>query len=151
MNCFYCGLLLKRGSAETTPNYATKDHQDPKVSGGSLGPFNVVWACGKCNQEKGRLTVDEYRAVWAYRKGLLWGAEKRHTFWGEQSLLNAAHAYYGLRAREIWIRLKRVVLPKKYRKEKRVPRSSANPMRKIATLGEIVMARGSRSVKGARC
>jgi hypothetical protein len=61
MNCFYCG--------EADGN--TKDHAIPKSRhpGFQLGP-NIVPACLPCNNDKGSLTVDEYRAVIAFRNGV---------------------------------------------------------------------------------
>lgn len=41
------------------------------VGGGDEEQQNIVYACHNCNQEKGCLNVDEFRAVVAMREGLL--------------------------------------------------------------------------------
>lgn len=40
---------------------ATRDHVVPKSRGGSNDPSNIALSCAECNQEKGALTLDEYR------------------------------------------------------------------------------------------
>lgn len=42
---------------------ATYDHLIPRSRGGSSEPYNLVWACKRCNNEKGSLTPEEY-ATW---------------------------------------------------------------------------------------
>lgn len=72
--CYYCGEpLLGRGHRSNKfprGNRYTKDHVVPKAMGGG-GEGNYVAACEICNQEKGALSVDEYRAVVAMREGFL--------------------------------------------------------------------------------
>lgn len=62
--CFYCGDPISR-------RIKTKDHVIPTALGGSNDPKNLVDACKPCNQLKGHLTLEEFRAVMAHRKGLL--------------------------------------------------------------------------------
>lgn len=63
-SCFYCGKPLSRQKA-------TKDHVVPRSKGGSNAQRNIVDACRKCNGDKGCLTIEEFRVVWAFRLGLL--------------------------------------------------------------------------------
>ena len=44
-------------------NKATIDHLVPRSRGGASEPYNMVWACKRCNNEKGALTPEEY-ATW---------------------------------------------------------------------------------------
>ena len=54
--CFYCG-------AEFSPaEPGTWDHKIPRSRGGGEGD-NLVAACLRCNCQKGRRTVDEYRTM----------------------------------------------------------------------------------------
>jgi 5-methylcytosine-specific restriction endonuclease McrA len=73
--CHYCGIELttaRGGKKGPLPNnYKTRDHRVPLSRGGQLVPNNTVACCQKCNQEKGCLTYDEYRAVFAFRKELV--------------------------------------------------------------------------------
>lgn len=75
-NCWFCGcVLVAIGQSE---NRKTVDHLTPRCRGGTSSPDNTVKACIGCNNEKGRLTLNEYRAVISYRNGGL-----SVTFWGE--------------------------------------------------------------------
>jgi hypothetical protein len=73
--CFYCGIetTTARGpkSKPLPDNYRTKDHMLPKSRGGDGLRHNTVLCCDKCNREKGCLTFDEYRAVWAFRNKMI--------------------------------------------------------------------------------
>jgi len=62
--CFYCGKTLSRKKK-------TRDHKQPKSRNGSGGTGNIVDACRKCNQLKGCLTLEEFRLVIAYQRGLV--------------------------------------------------------------------------------
>jgi 5-methylcytosine-specific restriction endonuclease McrA len=62
--CFYCDKVLSR-------KLKTRDHVLPKSRHGSSQPNNMVDACRKCNQLKGSLTLEEFRLVIAYQKGLV--------------------------------------------------------------------------------
>jgi len=72
--CYYCGRVLGRR------NY-TVDHKKPKCKGGTNRESNLVDCCKNCNQDKNGLLLDEYRAVVAFRKGLL--GEIKMKFYGE--------------------------------------------------------------------
>jgi len=61
--CFYCGELIPK-------NKITKDHLLPQSRGGGAHG-NLVKACKPCNGGKGSLTLEEYRLVIAYRKGMV--------------------------------------------------------------------------------
>ncbi len=61
--CFYCGNPLSRQKA-------TRDHVQPRSKGGTDSKKNIVDSCRPCNEEKGCLTLEEFRAVIAYRMGL---------------------------------------------------------------------------------
>lgn len=63
-HCFYCGKKLSR-------RRATKDHVIPISKGGGNSKKNIVDACRKCNSEKGCLTIEEFRVVMAFRRGVL--------------------------------------------------------------------------------
>jgi 5-methylcytosine-specific restriction endonuclease McrA len=59
--CFYCkGALAAR---EGCSNSATRDHVVPRSRGGGGGE-NVVVACWRCNQVKGDMTAEEFRAMY---------------------------------------------------------------------------------------
>lgn len=58
--CAYCKMPFNAANPHS-PNYPTKDHKVPKSRGGMSGADNLVWACRRCNQEKGDMTVSEYR------------------------------------------------------------------------------------------
>lgn len=73
-NCFYCGVFLHGKS--TQPTSKTRDHLTPRSRGGT-GVNNIVFACRKCNGDKGGLNLEEYRAVISLRFGSL------VKFWGE--------------------------------------------------------------------
>jgi hypothetical protein len=77
--CCYCQCILTnnpRGKVYTAanpmpPNAKTIDHKFPIIKGGTNHLSNLCVACYQCNTEKGKLTEQEYRAVLAFRKGLL--------------------------------------------------------------------------------
>jgi hypothetical protein len=58
--CFYCGRFLTRSTR-------TRDHKVPVGRGGNKRRDNIVASCLTCNGDKAHLTVEEYRAVIAYR------------------------------------------------------------------------------------
>jgi 5-methylcytosine-specific restriction endonuclease McrA len=74
-NCHYCGVELttaKGGKKAVLPNnYKTRDHKIPKSRGRLYLENNTVTCCDKCNREKGCLTYDEFRVVFAFRKQLV--------------------------------------------------------------------------------
>lgn len=54
---FVCPYCLK-----TVPlAEATKEHEPPKSRQKELGPSQILLVCKKCNNEKGALTLEEYR------------------------------------------------------------------------------------------
>lgn len=76
MNCYYCGKILDTRRPVTGekhfPDMATVDHLIPASRGGNkFSILNTVDACFGCNTDKGRLTLDEYRLVIAFRRGLV--------------------------------------------------------------------------------
>ena len=86
-SCFYCGQPISRAAATRDSKYQlSRDHLTPRSrGGGSKGPDNIVLCCFGCNQEKGQLTLEEYRAVRAFRQGLLAAKEQSFRFPGERS------------------------------------------------------------------
>lgn len=59
--CYYCHQPMEWDDP-TSPFFRTRDHKIPKSRGGDRrkwGP-NSVPACFECNQEKGRMTHEEY-------------------------------------------------------------------------------------------
>ena len=73
--CWYCGHKLSRKNR-------TVDHVNPLCKGGKDKKWNKVEACNTCNQDKGCLTADEFRAVLAYRVEVEW---KFFKFYGERN------------------------------------------------------------------
>jgi 5-methylcytosine-specific restriction endonuclease McrA len=61
--CFYCGRKLTR-------RCASKDHVLPRSKGGSNSKHNIVDSCKECNEAKGSLLMEEFRAVMAFREGV---------------------------------------------------------------------------------
>lgn len=51
MSCFWCGNRETR---------LTRDHIIPKAIGGLDGFENIVWACEKCNNERGTVLTYHY-------------------------------------------------------------------------------------------
>lgn len=55
--CPYClKPIIDRGDLSV-------EHEPPRSRQDELGPSRKIWACKKCNQEKGALTAEEY-AEW---------------------------------------------------------------------------------------
>jgi 5-methylcytosine-specific restriction endonuclease McrA len=71
--CWYCGERCRR-MAERHPKRQTLDHQVPKSRYPGL-VNNLVVACQECNEEKGSMTVKEYRR---YKNG------EENCFYGER-------------------------------------------------------------------
>lgn len=63
--CWYCGNQL-------TKRTQSKDHQLPQSRGGR-GGTNKVDSCRKCNNQKGDLTVEEFRQKYFGEKQLFHG------------------------------------------------------------------------------
>jgi 5-methylcytosine-specific restriction endonuclease McrA len=69
---FVCPYCLK-----TVPlAEATKEHEPPKSRQKELGPSKILLVCKKCNNEKGALTLDEYRE-WKRLNAIRTGRELR--------------------------------------------------------------------------
>ena len=60
--CHYCGVRTR--SKMGWRNSATRDHRVPLSRGGADAGANVVLACWRCNQVKGHMTEEEFRAVY---------------------------------------------------------------------------------------
>lgn len=75
-HCYYCGVefLAKSGNGDRC---RSRDHLTPTSRGGQNEPANIVYACRRCNGDKGSLTLEEYRAVISLRFGTA------AIFWGE--------------------------------------------------------------------
>src|ERR1051325_6432750 len=97
--CWYCGKQLindtpmSSASSLTVPDIMllpTLDHLHPRIKGGYDTDENLVTACRRCNSEKGRKTVDEYRSYLSNQLDhcndvAAWvrGESVVITFWGE--------------------------------------------------------------------
>lgn len=55
--CYYCSALFGRRNTATA---RTIDHKTPQCRGGTDDLENLVYACRKCNNEKGNMTLSEY-------------------------------------------------------------------------------------------
>ena len=53
-HCYYCGATVSEDTS-------TLDHKQPLSRGGTNKRKNLVLCCQPCNQDKGALTVEEYR------------------------------------------------------------------------------------------
>ena len=62
--CVYCGVpVLRPGlGLHRASDRATLDHLIPKSQGGALTENNVVLACQACNNERGTLDAEAFRA-----------------------------------------------------------------------------------------
>jgi 5-methylcytosine-specific restriction endonuclease McrA len=89
-NCYYCGTFLAKAQSQkqgqshiAMPNDWTRDHIVPRSRGGS----STVDSCLRCNHDKGRLTLEEYRLVIMFRRGLISpkSIENSLLFWGEKA------------------------------------------------------------------
>lgn len=60
-NCFYCGIGMNAEKHHICGR--TIDHVEPRSLGGKSCKTNKVPACRGCNQAKGSLTLEEFRAV----------------------------------------------------------------------------------------
>ncbi len=72
--CYYCGHRLSRKNK-------TIDHVIPLSKGGADKKHNQVLACRTCNEEKGCLLPDEFRAILAYRLALQRGKRATSVFY----------------------------------------------------------------------
>ena len=77
--CYYCNVVLvkyiqstpKHRNIQVPKNGKTKDHIEPLRIRGKGAEVSTVPCCVECNQDKGRLTLDEFKAVVAFRKGFI--------------------------------------------------------------------------------
>jgi 5-methylcytosine-specific restriction endonuclease McrA len=63
--CAYCGVethRLQKGLSRS-PALATLDHVVPRSLGGPLNPANLVLACQACNNQRGIMDAQEFRAL----------------------------------------------------------------------------------------
>jgi 5-methylcytosine-specific restriction endonuclease McrA len=68
--CVYCGTPTRRPGrgVKRGPDLATLDHVVPKSLAGPLSRDNLVLACSACNNERGVMDADAFRALKAGRK-----------------------------------------------------------------------------------
>ncbi|MBF9196451.1 HNH endonuclease [Microvirga sp. BT290] len=62
--CVYCGIPARRPGhgVKRGPDLATLDHVHPRSLGGPLTRDNLVLACSACNNERGTMAVETFRA-----------------------------------------------------------------------------------------
>jgi 5-methylcytosine-specific restriction endonuclease McrA len=67
--CVYCGIPARRPGrgVKRAPDLATLDHVVPKSFGGPLNCDNIVLACSACNNERGTMDAQAFRALKAVR------------------------------------------------------------------------------------
>ena len=63
--CVYCGVETHRlaKGLSRSPALATLDHVLPRSQGGPLTPGNLVLACQACNNRRGTMDAEEFRAL----------------------------------------------------------------------------------------
>ena len=68
--CVYCGKPARRPGrgVNRAPDFATLDHVVPRSTGGPLSPDNLVLACSACNNERGTMDAEAFRALKAMRR-----------------------------------------------------------------------------------
>ena len=90
MRCYYCNCEMvkfrtDRKGTIAPSNGQTKDHLIPLHIRGKNAVVQQVFCCFNCNQDKGRLTLNEFRAVMMYRQGMISDDELIHVrFPGEK-------------------------------------------------------------------
>lgn len=62
-HCTYCGVKMNLNQGH--PHSFTVDHREPLGLGGDDDPGNWVGACWTCNNRKGSMTENEFRALLA--------------------------------------------------------------------------------------
>lgn len=60
--CIYCKRNMSRADSGR-PNAATVEHRDPLSRGGTACKGNLAAACKSCNEAKGSMTEQEFRAA----------------------------------------------------------------------------------------
>ena len=70
--CVYCGIPARQPGrgVKRAPDLATLDHVVPKSFGGPLNRDNIVLACSACNNERGTMDAQAFRALKAVRTEL---------------------------------------------------------------------------------
>ena len=68
--CVYCGNPARRPGrgVKRAPDLATLDHVVPRSTGGLLARGNLVLACSACNNERGTMDAEAFRALKAVRR-----------------------------------------------------------------------------------
>ncbi len=63
--CVYCGVETRRlqKGLSRSPDLATLDHVVPRSMGGPLTQENLVLACQACNNVRGVMDADAFRAL----------------------------------------------------------------------------------------
>jgi hypothetical protein len=63
--CVYCGIPARRPGpgVKRGPDLATLDHVVPRSFGGPLSRDNLVLACSACNNQRGTMESDAFRAL----------------------------------------------------------------------------------------
>jgi 5-methylcytosine-specific restriction endonuclease McrA len=63
--CVYCGVETHRlgKGMSRSPALASLDHVVPRSQGGPLNPANLVLACQACNNQRGVMDAEEFRAL----------------------------------------------------------------------------------------
>jgi len=63
--CVYCGVETHRlaKGLSRSPALATLDHVVPRSTGGPLTPANLVLACQACNNRRGVMDAEAFRAL----------------------------------------------------------------------------------------
>lgn len=70
--CWYCGKEIEF-SRYANQGTATLDHVIPRYSGGEDSEENLVAACHKCNNDKGCMSLAEFRALKKPQDNLFYG------------------------------------------------------------------------------
>lgn len=61
--CHWCGVLTSRSLKPPEPTAATLDHLIPASCGGETTQNNLVVACHACNNRRGNLSAEAFRAL----------------------------------------------------------------------------------------
>jgi len=87
--CWYCGLGLAKETIilngtcvgqQSILLLPTLDHLEPRIKGGYDLDSNLVTSCRKCNSQKGKKSVEEYRSYLGRKND-----SATIVFWGEKS------------------------------------------------------------------
>lgn len=64
-HCVYCGVRTRRlqKGVSRAPDLATLDHVVPRSMGGPLTADNLVLACQACNNARGVMDAEAFRAL----------------------------------------------------------------------------------------